>query len=280
MLSTIDRGSGPTVLLLHGQPGTGASWDPLIRLLEPEFRVLAPDRAGYGATPDRAAGLAENAELVAALLRGLDSGPATVVAHSWAGGVAVLLASRHPEVVHSLVLVGAACTADSLNSLDRWLTWPVVGDLMTAVGLVGIGTVLPWLRHLVDPLGGTLHRRVASALPDRAVTVGGGDPLGRMRQSFLIEQRALVAELPVVEGALRSVSVPVEVVVGDWDLVVPPASAVTLARAVPGAELTFVPGAGHFLARDDPEALAGVVIRSSRREVSPAVSRGATPAVS
>jgi pimeloyl-ACP methyl ester carboxylesterase len=272
MLSTADRGSGPTVLLLHGQPGTGASWEPVVRLLEPEFRVLAPDRAGYGATPDGAAGLADNAELAAALLRGLDSGPATVVAHSWAGGAAVLLATRHPDVVHSLVLVGVACTADSLNRLDRWLTWPVVGDLMTSVGLVGIGTVLPWMRHLVDPSRSSLHRRVASALPDRAVAVGGGDPLGRMRRSFLIEQRALLEELPVVEEALRSVRVPVDVVVGEWDLVVPPASAVTLARAVPGAELTFVPGAGHFLARDDPEALAGVVIRSSRRGVTPAFS--------
>jgi pimeloyl-ACP methyl ester carboxylesterase len=174
--------------------------------------------------------------------------------------------------VHSLVLVGAACTADSLNGLDRWLTWPMVGDLMTAVGLIGIGTVLPWMRHLVDPSGGPLHRRVASVLPDRAVAVGGGDPLGRMRRSFLIEQRALVEELPVVEEALRSVPVPVDVVVGEWDLVVPPASAVTLARAVPGAELTLVPDAGHFLARDDPAALAGVVIRSRRRGVTPVFS--------
>ena len=47
-----------------------------------------------------------------------------MVAHSWSGGVAVLLAARHPSLVQGLVLVGAACTPDSLNALDRWLTVP------------------------------------------------------------------------------------------------------------------------------------------------------------
>ncbi len=46
MLATIDRGAGPSVVLLHGQPGSGASWDPVTERLAPEFRVLAPDRIG------------------------------------------------------------------------------------------------------------------------------------------------------------------------------------------------------------------------------------------
>ena len=123
-LVSTDRGSGPPVVLLHGQPGSGASWDPLSRLLEPEFRVLAPDRVGYGATGGEARGLRQNADIVADFIRDRDCGPATVVAHSWAGGVAVLLAVHHPEAAQSLVLVGAACTPDSLNALDRWLNVP------------------------------------------------------------------------------------------------------------------------------------------------------------
>ncbi len=107
-LATVDRGRGPTVLLLHGQPGSGSSWDPVTERLVDRFRVLAPDRPGYGATAGEARGIAENADLAATLLEVTGSGPATVVAHSWAGGVAVLLAERHPELVHGLVLVGAA----------------------------------------------------------------------------------------------------------------------------------------------------------------------------
>ena len=74
--------------------------------------------------------------------------PATVVGHSWAGGVAVLMAVHHPDTVKSLVMVGAACTPDSLNALDRWLNVPGVGDVLTVAGLVGIIEVLPRMRRL------------------------------------------------------------------------------------------------------------------------------------
>ena len=51
--------------------------------------MLAPDRIGYGVTSGEAQGLAANADLVAELVHDRDLGLATLVAHSWAGGVAV-----------------------------------------------------------------------------------------------------------------------------------------------------------------------------------------------
>lgn len=263
MLTTIDRGTGPPVLLLHGQPGSAASWEPLIRLLEAEHRVLAPDRPGYGSTPGEARGLSENAALVAELLEERGAAPATIVAHSWAGGVGVLLAARHPSVVRSVVLVGAACTPDSVNALDRWLTVPVVGDVLTVAGLAAIGGVLPRLRPLARYLPAAPRSWLEIALPDRGVTGGDLGALGRHRRTFMIEQRALLDELPLVTRTLGSLSVPVDVVSGDRDVVVPSPAAVTLARSIPGAELTLFPRAGHFLARDDPRGLAEVVHRSA-----------------
>ncbi len=261
-LATSDRGHGRAVVLLHGQPGTGASWDPVTRLLDTEFRVLALDRPGYGATPGEAEGLAANAASVAGLIGGRGAAPATVVAHSWAGGVAVLLAARHPTLVRNLVLVGAACTPDSVNALDRWLTVPVIGDALTVAGLAGIGGVLPRLRPLARYLPERSRSWLETALPDHEVTGDGLGALGRHRRTFMIEQRALLDELPLVTAALGTLSVPVAVVSGGRDLVVPPQAASTLASAVPGSELTLIPAAGHFLARDDPHALAAVIRRS------------------
>ena len=77
----------------------------------------------------------------------------------------------------------------------------------------------------------------------------------------MVEQRALVEELPAVESVLGELSMPVAVVSGRWDLVVPTSSSVTLARSIPGAELTVLPRAGHFVARDDPAALVEVIRR-------------------
>jgi pimeloyl-ACP methyl ester carboxylesterase len=253
------------VVLLHGQPGTGASWEPVSRQLDAEYRVLAPDRPGYGSSPEPARGLADNADIVAAFIRQRAAAPATVVAHSWSGGVAVLLGARYPELVRSLVLVGAACTPDSVNALDRLLTVPGVGDALTVVGLAGIGGMFPRLRPLARHAPDRLRARIESALPDEGVTGGDQGSLGRHRRTFMIEQRALLDELDLVIGSLASVTVPVEVVAGQWDLVVPPRAAVTLARAIPGARLTLVARAGHFVARDNPEALATVIRRADRR---------------
>ncbi|HUY66961.1 MAG TPA: alpha/beta hydrolase [Acidimicrobiales bacterium] len=265
MLASTDRGSGPPVVLLHGQPGSGSSWDPVTALLEPDFRVLAPDRVGYGATTGEARGLAGNAEVVEEFIRTRGASPATVVAHSWSGGVAVLLADRCPGLVRSLVLVGAACTPDSLNALDRWLNVPVLGDALTVVGLVGIGEVLPRLRRLARHAPARLRDELASALPDPGVLGGGRGALGRHKRTFMIEQRALVEELPSVTAALGRLELPVSVVQGQWDLVVPPRAGVSLSKAVRGAELVLLPRAGHFVSRDDPRSLADVIRRSALR---------------
>ena len=256
---TVDRGSGPTVLLLHGQPGTGASWDPLTALLVDRFRVLAPDRPGHGRTTGEARGFAGNADYAADLLTAHGGGPATVVAHSWAGGVAVLLADRRPDLVSGLVLVGAACTPDSLDAVDRLLGVPALGDALTVAGLLALGEVLPRARRLTPWLPERVRGPVRATLPDQGVLGGERGALGRHRRTFTAEQRALLHELPEVQAVLGGIVVPTVVVVGSWDVVVRPSAGRTLADAVPGAELIELPRAGHFVARDAPEALAGIV---------------------
>jgi pimeloyl-ACP methyl ester carboxylesterase len=96
------------------------------------------------------------------------------------------------------------------------------------------------------------------------VVQGQHGALGRNKRTFMIEQRALTAELPTVTAHLADLSLPVSVVSGEWDIVVPPRATASLARAVPGAELTCLPQAGHFAARDDPQGLADVIRRTAR----------------
>jgi len=260
----VDRGSGPTVLLLHGQPGSGASWDMVTTRLEDRFRVLAPDRPGYGATPGEARGVSDNADAAAVLLDALGAGPATVVAHSWSGGAAVLLADRRPDLVQGLVLVGAACTPDSLDLSDRLLALPVLGEALTVAGLVALGEVLPKVRRLAPRVPARYRDQFRTALPDQGVLGGERGALGRHRRTFVAEQRALVSELPDVDAALGRLRLPTAVVAGTWDVVVRPSSARTLADAIAGAELVLVSRAGHFVARDAPDELATVVARTAR----------------
>jgi pimeloyl-ACP methyl ester carboxylesterase len=86
--------------------------------------------------------------------------------------------------------------------------------------------------------------------------------VGRSRQSFLVEQRALLAETPEIERSLCRIAVPTAVLTGASDRVVPVSAARSLAVRVPGAELVVIAG-GHLLPFDQPEKIAEVVRRYS-----------------
>jgi pimeloyl-ACP methyl ester carboxylesterase len=259
-LSVVDEGRGPVVLALHGQPGLGSDWDTVLPRLADDHRVLVPDRPGYGLTGGEAMGMAANADLLADMLVERRAAPATVVGHSYGGGIAILLAARRPEVVSGLVLVGSVGRADSVNVVDHVLALPWAGEAITAAGLLTLGRVLPRLRGLASHVPGRRLAWLEASLPDRHF----GDVASRFgRQiwrSFVVEQRALMREIGDVEAALNEVRVPTVVITGTWDVVVPASVAASVAAAVPGAELVTVARTGHFVPRDAP----GVVARAVR----------------
>lgn len=259
------------VLLLHGQPGTARAWDAVVPGLSRHHRLLVPDRPGYGRSALEPAGLGDNAELAAACLVARDAAPATVVGHSWAGGVAVLLAARHPELVHSLVLVGSVGAPQSVTALDRLLAVPGAGDALAAAGMAGAWAVLGPLRRGAAHLPPRWGSRLAALLPDDELQEDWRDVVGRIRHAFVVEQRALVDELDAVQAALPEVRVPTTVVSGTWDVVVPLEASRFLADSIPGARLQILDGVGHFVARDAPEALIEVITAAAtdRRGLDP-----------
>jgi pimeloyl-ACP methyl ester carboxylesterase len=258
-LSVLDRGAGPAVLFVHGQPGLGSDFDAVGALLVEDHRVLAPDRPGYGGTELQPRSMAQNAEALAALIEQRDVAPATVVGHSYGGGIAVLLAVLRPDLVSGLVLVGSVGRADSLNVVDHLLAAPVAGEAMSAVGLLLVGRVLPRIRLLGTLLLRDELRPLIVTLPDsrylEVVSRGGG----QVWRSFVFEQRALLREITDVESSLPKVGVPTTVIAGEWDVVVPPWVARSIAGSIPGAELVVLEKVGHFALRDAPDVVAAAV---------------------
>ncbi len=259
MLAVDDAGDGPAVVLLHGQPGTAAAWAPVRAALVGAYRVVVPDRPGYGATDVEAMGIAANAAVMVEMMAERGLAPAIVVGHSWGGGVAAWMAAWYPEAVRGIVLVGSVGTADSVNGVDRVLAWPWAGEVCSVAALVGISAVLPWLRRRAGSLPPALAEPMRRAFPDEGLPGGVREAWGRTMRSFVLEQRALVAELPDLARSLPAIGVPAVVLAGTRDLVVPPRSARTLAGAVPTAELVELADAGHFIPRDAPAAVAAAV---------------------
>jgi pimeloyl-ACP methyl ester carboxylesterase len=264
-LFVTDRGSGPAVVFVHGQPGLGSDFDAVATLLVDDHRVIAPDRPGYGASGNPALSMAQNAGLLGALIEDRAASPATVVGHSYGGGVALLLAAARPELLSGLVLVDSVGREDSVNLFDHVLAAPVVGETVSAAGLLVVGRVLPRLRSLVSLAPGDMFRLLRVSLPDSSYREVASKWGRQVWRSFVFEQRALLREIGEVEASLPTIVAPTVVIAGTWDVVIAPSVAASIAASVAGAELVTVGHVGHFVPRDAPGVVASAVRRTEAR---------------
>ncbi|WP_149538559.1 alpha/beta fold hydrolase [Siccirubricoccus phaeus] len=114
-------GSGPPLLLLHGNPQTHAMWHRLAPVLAQKYTVIAPDIRGYGfteappVTPDsRHYAKREMAADLVALMRGFGHARFRVVSHDRGARVAHRLALDHPQAVEKL------CTMDIIPTIEHF----------------------------------------------------------------------------------------------------------------------------------------------------------------
>ncbi len=259
--------SAHELVLLHGQPGSAADWQAVIARLPAQLHALAADRPGYGTSERPAAGFSANARAVLEDLdeRKVDS--AVLVAHSWAGGIALQAAALAPRRVKAVVLL-AGVGPGSVSILDWLLAAPVLGPVSAQL----MWRWTPWIARARIAL---LRRRLGRPLsPGEHISLQvwgqkGGDvePLWR---AFLTEQRALLGELAELEAALPSIDVPVLLLADPADQIVPIMTAERLAEELPDARLRLIAHASHHLPRRAPdavvEALTGFLAALDERE--------------
>lgn len=183
---------------------------------------------------------------------------ATIVGLSFGAGVAAWLAVEHPERVEALVLVSPAANTAALQPIDRLLAAPVAGYAASAALLAGAGLALS---------SRSVRRRLEArfALPDDYLRVAAGRLRGRSAwDSFYVEQRALLGDLPALEPRLHEIVAPTTVVLGTADTMVPVSASRALAEQIPGARLVEIEGGHHVLPAEHPDRLAEVILGAAR----------------
>jgi pimeloyl-ACP methyl ester carboxylesterase len=244
------------LVLLHGQPGTAADWQEVMARLPVQLHAVAADRPGYGASPRPAAGFKANAQEV---LKDLDErtvASAVLVAHSWAGGVALQAAALAPDRIQAVVLL-AGVGPGSVGIVDWLLAAPFIGPLSAQV----MWRWTPWIARarlswLSRRQGRPLDPGEHVALQVWAERSGPAEPLWR---TFLTEQRALLGELAELESVLPSIGVPVLLLADPADQIVPIMTAERLAEELPDARLRLIAHAHHHLPRSAPGAVAEAI---------------------
>jgi haloalkane dehalogenase len=249
-LHYLDEGSGPPVLLLHGEPTWSYLYRKIIPELVPAARAIAPDYFGFGRSdkPLRQEDYTYDfhAGSIARLVEELDLTGLTVVVQDWGGPIGLRLAVEHPERVARLVIMNTGIGGGRPPS-EEWLRFR------------------DWTRRLGTEM-----------VPGRLVRISAVQPLSdEVEEAYsapwpVPESKAAIVAFPelvpvspdhpdlprhlAVRDALAHWEKPALVLFSDSDPIFSPRHAELIAAHIPGAgPAEIVAGAGHFLQEDQGE---------------------------
>jgi len=257
------------VVLVHGLGGSHLNWVLLAPRLRGYGRVYALDLAGFGLTRggERESTVTANVSLLATFLRTVVGEPAVLVGNSMGGMVSLLLTAAHPDLVSRLVLLDPSIPTRRRDA-DRQ-----VAATFFVYGIPRVGEAL--VRRINER---TDRQRVMDttnlcfADPTRAdpEVLDAGEALLAYRRAnapeapraYLAAARSILRVLQrgrTYAALLRGLDVPVLLVHGERDRLVPVAAARAAAAENPAWTVHIVPDLGHAPMLEKPELVADLV---------------------
>jgi pyruvate dehydrogenase E2 component (dihydrolipoamide acetyltransferase) len=262
-----DHGDAEPLVLLHGVATSRLIWCRVVEPLARGRRVIAVDVPGFGQSAPAGPGF-ELEQVADQLVDGLGLVRFDLVGHSLGGAVAVATAARHPEAVRRLVLVAPAGLAPRATAVAAALgaaaERAVYARRALGYQLVARARGRRAMFGATVADAGRMHPRDARLLLDAS--------RGARRVSAGV-RRALEADL---RDDLAAARMPVGLIWGTADRVVPYSGLEALRRLRPDAVVETLPATGHIPQIEDPAAFVAALERilSAPDGAHPSVQRG------
>ena len=245
----LEAGSDRPLILLHAFPLSADQWLPQLARPPRGWRVIAPDLRGFrGAGPAfeqfglEAMRIDDYAEDVFALMTHLEIDRAVIGGLSMGGYVALAMQRLAPERISGLVLANTRATADSDQARagrDRMIA------LAQADGPMAIA------REMVPKLLGPTTIRERPDLVDALIAV-----VAMNSTEAIVAGLTAMKSRPDSTPLLSTIAVPVTVIAGEEDAIIPVAESEAMHAAIPGSRFIVIPRAGHLSSLEDPVAFA------------------------
>lgn len=248
------RGQGHPLLLIAGVGYSRWFWNRLIPLLEDRYQIIAMDNRGAGES-DKPPGpytVPMMAADTAGLLDALGIQGAYVMGHSLGGFIAQELAISRPDLVAKLVLASTnhggmkviPITQEALEVMTRREGDPL--DLIRRGIEVACAPGFA-VRH-PDLVQDLIAYRLGNPVPPDAYQA---QVMAGMGMAALTDEE--------VDRRMAALTMPVLILTGDQDKVVPPGNADLMARKIPHAQVKIIPNTGHLFPFEDPLTTAAIL---------------------
>lgn len=241
-----DTGTGDPLVLLHGFPHNRRLWASQVGALLDRARCIVPDLRGFGESSVKPPfSMDQYADDVVALLDHLRIERAIVGGLSMGGYVTFAIWRRHRERVRALALIDTKAGADSPDAVQKRRDMIA---LARERGSAGVADAL---------ITGMVGRSTRAKCPEVA------DSMHSMLESAPVDGivgalEALLAR-PDSTQTLSTIDVPTLIVVGDEDVLTPPAESRSMHEAIGGSRLEIIAGAGHVSNVERPAAMNHVL---------------------
>ncbi len=242
----------PAILLLHGFGASLQAWDDWAPALEKNLRVLRIDIPGFGLSgPAVNQDYSDAADVarVIALLDQLGVQQVIIAGHSMGGRIAWNLAAAHPERVSKLVLLSPDGFPDPNAKSDKTYEVPALLGLLPyslPQWALRVGGVAPAFAD-----DSQLTPQMMQRYHDMMLAPG-------VRTALLERMRQTRNSNPVVR--LQSIKIPTLLLWGEKDAFIPLSNAQDYLKAMPQARLVTLPGVGHVLHEEAPQASVQAVL--------------------
>lgn len=237
------RDTGPrdaaVLLLIHGMNDSLYAWEPWAVRLDKRYRVIRVDLPGHGLTGASPTGYAPlaMAKVIDRIRARLGIATMVVVGHSMGGGVAWHYALLHPDRVRALVLLDSVGQPEPSGGG----TSPIMRIVQTP-GLRELALQITPRSMVADGLRSAFHdpAKVSAAMIDRSWELLRYP--GNRRA--MLDRFALPADA-ATPAQLARLTMPVLILWGSDDQMIPVASAYWLHARIPGSRLILYPDTGH-----------------------------------
>jgi 3-oxoadipate enol-lactonase len=237
-------GSGVPIVLFHSLLADQSSFDRIVEPLAATHQVVVLSLPGFGASDSVGADLAAIADHIAAGIGKMNLGPPPILLGNGYGGfVALLTAIRHPGIASRLVLADSgACFSEPGRAAFRGMSAAAKEKGLGAIADVAMRRLFaPEFQQRNAPLVEERKKRFLAV--DAATFHGACDALATLD----------------LRDQLKSVTVPVLVLVGEQDEATPPPMSRELAAALPDAKLVELPGLAHVPQLQAPEVFLAAI---------------------
>jgi pyruvate dehydrogenase E2 component (dihydrolipoamide acetyltransferase) len=239
------------IVFLHGLGGTQSTWASVLGAFAETHRIAAVDLPGHGASdkpaPDSTDySISGIATKIGELLEKLELAPAVLVGHSLGGATALQLALDRPKIVRALALVNSAALGSEISGelLDRVESEPSRDEARQLLELFFENR-----RFILDRGIDDMYAARTAPGADEAVKAIAGNAFSRQGQNLVLTSR------------LGELEVPLLIVWGELDRVIPSRHAVAAVAAQPIAWLEIMEDVGHVPQVEAAPAFAAIVNR-------------------